>query len=166
MNEEKTSVQFMLNGEPRQFELEDRALLVDVLRTQAALTGTKRSCDVQVCGACAVVVNGRLRSSCCTLAADVQGGDVLTVEGLGQEPVAQALQRAFARHGALQCGYCTPGILMTALTLLKRIAAPDHEQIKHFLHGSLCRCTGYQKILEAIYEVGQQQAQGPHESVV
>jgi len=66
----------------------------------------------------------------------------------------------------LQCGYCTPGILMTALTLLKRIAAPDHEQIKHFLHGSLCRCTGYQKILEAIYEVGQQQAQGPHESVV
>ena len=163
---EKTAVRFTLNGELRHFELEDRALLIDVLRTEAALTGTKRSCDVQVCGACSVVVDDKLRSSCCTLAVDVQDCEVLTIEGLGDDPVAEALQRAFARHGALQCGYCTPGILMTALTLLKRVASPDHAQIKHFLHGNLCRCTGYQKILEAIYEVGQMQAKDPIESLI
>lgn len=155
MGEQTGSI--FINGLERHFDLHGRDLLIDVIRQKAGLKGTKRSCDVQVCGACTVLVDDQLRSSCCTLAMDALGKQVLTIEGANDDPLAQKLQYAFARHGALQCGFCTPGILLASLSLLRRYTSPDKNMIKHFLHGNLCRCTGYQKIIDAVHEVGRDQ---------
>jgi len=147
------NVQLRVNGADVVREIEPQELLIDVLRDRLGLTGTKRSCDVQVCGACTVLVDGKPVSSCCFLAADAEGRDVLTVEGLAELPEFERLAGAFTRHAALQCGFCTPGMLLTVKALLQTGELTSVEEIKHSLDGNLCRCTGYRGIVEAVADL-------------
>jgi aerobic-type carbon monoxide dehydrogenase small subunit (CoxS/CutS family) len=128
-------------------------LLLDFLRDSLGLTGAKRSCDVQVCGACTVLVDGLPVSSCCLLAAHAAGSEVTTIEGLAERPEFERLDEAFTRHAALQCGFCTPGMLLTVNALLESGELDSAEQIKRNLAGNLCRCTGYRGILEAVADL-------------
>ena len=139
-----------VNGEAREALIEPRELLVDVLRDRFGLKGTKRSCDVQICGACTVLLDGLPASSCSTLAIDAHGRDVLTIEGLAKGGRLDPVQRAFVEHGALQCGFCTPGFVLAVKALLALHPSPTDAQINSFLRGNICRCTGYIKILEAV----------------
>ena len=143
-------VSFKLNGRLQEIEVEPHELLLDVVRDTLGLTGAKRSCDVQVCGACTVLVDGRPLSACTTLAFEVRGRSVLTIEGLAENGKLHPLQEAFIEHGGFQCGFCTPGMILTAKALLDEIPNPTIEELKHFMHGNLCRCTGYKKIIESI----------------
>ena len=124
--------------------------LADVLRDELGLTGTKKGCDKGECGACTVIVDGEAILSCLVLAIQMQGKRILTIEGLSQEGRLDALQDAFVQYGAIQCGYCTPGMIMTASALLSKNSRPSEEEIKKALSGNLCRCTGYVKIIEAV----------------
>jgi aerobic carbon-monoxide dehydrogenase small subunit len=146
-------LELVLNGRPVVRETEPQELLLDVLRDGLGLTGAKRSCDVQACGACTVLVDGRPVSSCCYLAADAEGRHVLTVEGLAERPEFARLEDAFTRHAALQCGFCTPGMLLTVAALLETGELTSVGEIKHGLAGNLCRCTGYRGIVEAVSEL-------------
>jgi len=128
-------------------------LLLDFLRDSLDLTGAKRSCDVQVCGACTVLVDGLPVSSCCYLAAQAAGAAVTTIEGLAERPEFAQLDEAFTRHAALQCGFCTPGMLLTVSSLLASGELESEEQIKRNLSGNLCRCTGYRGIVEAVADL-------------
>jgi carbon-monoxide dehydrogenase small subunit len=143
-----------VNGRDVVRELEPQELLLDFLRDSLGLTGAKRSCDVQVCGACTVLVDGLPVSSCCYLAVDAHGREVTTVEGLAERPEFERLEEAFTRHAALQCGFCTPGMLVTVSSLLEHEElSTDEEEIKERLAGNLCRCTGYRGILEAVADL-------------
>jgi carbon-monoxide dehydrogenase small subunit len=124
--------------------------LADVLRDELGLTGTKNGCGKGECGACTVIVDGEAILSCLVLAIQMQGKRILTIEGLSQEGRLDALQDAFVQYGAIQCGYCTPGMIMTASALLSKNSRPSEEEIKKALSGNLCRCTGYVKIIEAV----------------
>jgi aerobic carbon-monoxide dehydrogenase small subunit len=146
-------LELLVNGTSAVQEIEPQALLLDVVRDGFGLTGAKRSCDVQACGACTVLVDGRPVSSCCFLAADADGREVLTVEGLAARPEFDRLEDAFTRHAALQCGFCTPGILLTVAALLETGEFTSVEEIKRGLAGNLCRCTGYRGIVEAVSEL-------------
>jgi len=143
-------VSFTLNGRSQEIEVEPHELLLDVVRDRLGLTGVKRSCDVEVCGACTLLVDGRPVSACTTLAFEVRGRSVLTIEGLAENGKLHPLQQAFIEHGGFQCGFCTPGMILAAKALLDEIPNPTEEQLKHFMHGNLCRCTGYKKIIESI----------------
>ena len=142
-----------VNGVEVVRDVEPQNLLLDLLRDSLGLTGAKRSCDVQVCGACTVLVDGLPVSSCCFLAADAHGKDVTTIEGLAQTPEFDRLEAAFTRHAGLQCGFCTPGMLLTVHVLLASGELTSEEEIKRSLSGNLCRCTGYRGILEAVAEL-------------
>jgi carbon-monoxide dehydrogenase small subunit len=146
-------LELILNERPVVREIEPQELLLDVLRERLGLTGAKRSCDVQACGACTVLVDGRPVSSCCFLAADADGRQVVTVEGLAERPEFERLEDAFTRHAALQCGFCTPGMLLTVAALLETGELTGVEEIKHGLAGNLCRCTGYRGIVDAVSEL-------------
>ncbi len=146
-------LELLVNGTPVVREIEPRELLLDLLRDRLGLTGAKRSCDVQACGACTVLVDGRPVSSCCFLAADADGRQVLTIEGLAERPEFERLDRAFTRHAALQCGFCTPGMLLTVAALLETGELTSVDEIKRGLAGNLCRCTGYRGIVEAVSEL-------------
>ncbi|MGV3653268.1 MAG: (2Fe-2S)-binding protein [Noviherbaspirillum sp.] len=146
-----------LNGKEESATIEPRELLVDVLRDRFCLTGTKRSCDVEVCGACTVLVDGMPVSSCTTLAADVDGRAVTTIEGVSGGGQLDPVQQAFVEHGAMQCGFCTPGMVLAVKSLLAQETAPDEPTIRHYLRGNLCRCTGYTKIIEAVKDLAQRQ---------
>jgi aerobic carbon-monoxide dehydrogenase small subunit len=143
-------VSFKLNGRLQEIEVEPHELLLDVVRDRLGLTGAKRSCDVEVCGSCTVLVDGRPVSACTTLAFEVRGRSVLTIEGLAENGKLHPLQEAFIEHGGFQCGFCTPGMILAAKALLDEIPNPTIEELKHFMHGNLCRCTGYKKIIESI----------------
>ena len=145
------SLAFTLNGRPLALEVPAHALLLDVLRDRLGLKGARRSCDVQVCGACTVLVGGAPVSACTYLAAEVDGREVLTVEGLADGDALHPLQEAFIEHGAVQCGFCTAGMLLSAKALLDQDPAPTRERIAEYLRGNLCRCTGYRKIVDAIH---------------
>ncbi len=142
-----------VNGRQVVRDLAPQELLLDFLRDSLGLTGAKRSCDVQVCGTCTVLVDGLPVSSCCYLAADAHGKSVTTIEGLAERPEFERLEDAFTRHAALQCGFCTPGMLLTVTALLEHGELGGEEEIKHNLAGNLCRCTGYRGILEAVAEL-------------
>jgi carbon-monoxide dehydrogenase small subunit len=142
-----------VNGREVVRDVAPQELLLDFLRDGLALTGAKRSCDVQVCGACTVLVGGLPVSSCCYLAADAAGKDVTTIEGLAESPGFERLDEVFTRHAALQCGFCTPGMLLTVSALLDSGELDSNEEIKRSLSGNLCRCTGYRGILEAVAEL-------------
>ena len=147
-------VTLRVNGRPAALTLPAEALLLDVLRDRLGLKGAKRSCDSQVCGACTVLVDGAAVSACTYLAVEADGREVLTVEGLEQDGRLAPIQQAFAERGAVQCGFCTAGMLMTAHALRAEQPAPTRESVLHYLRGSLCRCTGYQKIVEAVCSTG------------
>jgi aerobic carbon-monoxide dehydrogenase small subunit len=148
-------IRVVVNGRARDLEVASHALLLDVLRDALDLKGAKRSCDTQVCGACTVLVDGLAVSACTYLAVEADGRAVLTVEGLADSASLHPLQRAFLDAGAVQCGFCTSGMLLTARAMLDETAAPSHEDVLHYLRGSLCRCTGYRKIVEAIMAVAK-----------
>jgi len=142
-----------LNGREVRASIEPQELLLDFLRDRQGLTGAKRSCDVQVCGTCTVLVDGGPVSACTYLAADAHRREVLTVEGFAELPEFERFENAFTRHAALQCGYCTPGLLLTLKSLRDNGELDTEEDIRHGLDGNLCRCTGYRSILEAAREV-------------
>ena len=139
-----------LNGEQVTVEVNPDALLVDVLRNQLELTGTKEACGEGECGACTVLLDGEPVTSCLVPALKAQGREVTTVEGLASGGGLHLLQKAFIEYGAVQCGYCTPGMLMSAKALLDRNRQPTEEEIRQAISGNLCRCTGYIKIVDAI----------------
>jgi carbon-monoxide dehydrogenase small subunit len=147
---EKLSIGFTLNGAATSVRVEPSELLIDVLRDRLGLKGTKRSCDVEVCGACTVLINGLPASSCTMLAIDAEGQEVRTIEGVGKAVALSRVQQAFVDHGAIQCGFCTPGMVMATTALLEMNPKPSDAEIRHFLRGNICRCTGYVKILEAV----------------
>ncbi len=144
------TITFSLNNETVVAQVEAHVLLIDMLRETFALHGVKRSCDMEVCGACTVLVDDRPVSSCTMLAVDVDGASVLSIEGVGEPENLDPVQEAFIRHGALQCGFCTPGFILATKALLKAKPNPSREEIAHHLNGNLCRCTGYKKIIEAV----------------
>jgi carbon-monoxide dehydrogenase small subunit len=139
-----------VNDRAHVLEVAPHALLLDVLRDVLDLKGAKRSCDTQVCGACTVLVDGLAVSACTYLAVEADERSVLTVEGLADGESLDPLQRAFLDAGAVQCGFCTSGMLLTARALLRENPSPTREDVLHYLRGSLCRCTGYRKIVEAV----------------
>jgi carbon-monoxide dehydrogenase small subunit len=149
---------FSINGEPLEASFAPYKTLLEVLREDLGLTGTKHGCELGECGACAVLVDGEPQLSCLLLALECAGRAIETVEGLARGAQLHPLQAAFADLGAAQCGYCTPGILMTAKALLEREGAPSRETIREAISGNLCRCTGYQQIYEAIEEAARRLA--------
>ena len=143
-------IAFTLNGKAAKATVATHTLLIDFLRDARGLRGVKRSCDMQVCGACTVLVDGKLTSSCTTLAVDIDGATVTTIEGLGDADTLDPVQQAFLDHNALQCGFCTPGFILSVKALLQTKPKPTREEIVHHLNGNLCRCTGYHKIIDAV----------------
>jgi carbon-monoxide dehydrogenase small subunit len=143
-------ISFTLNGRLQEIDVQPHELLLDVVRERLGLTGAKRSCDVQVCGACTLLVDGRPVSACTTLAFEVRDRSVLTIEGLAENGKLHPLQQAFIEHGGFQCGFCTPGMILAAKALLDETPDPSEAELKHFMHGNICRCTGYKKIIESI----------------
>jgi aerobic carbon-monoxide dehydrogenase small subunit len=143
-------LQTTVNGRPVAIEIEPRAILLDVLRDELGLTGAKRSCDTQVCGACTVLLDGAPVSACCTLAYETDGREVETIEGLAGPNGLHPIQQAFVDRVAIQCGFCTPGFVLTTKALLAETPRPTRSEIEDFLGGSLCRCTGYWNILDAV----------------
>lgn len=153
----KRIVRFRVNGEQTTVHVEPTKTLLDVLREDLFLTGTKRGCDSGECGACTVLLNGQAVNSCLILAAELDGKDVLTIEGLSKDrKELHPLQKAFIEKGAVQCGFCTPGLIMTAKALLDKNPNPTEEEVRYGVSGNLCRCTGYSKIVEAILTAGEE----------
>ncbi|MEA4856091.1 (2Fe-2S)-binding protein [Solidesulfovibrio sp.] len=147
---ERRAIGFRLNGAPVRVVAEPGKRALDVLREACGLTAAKEGCGTGECGACAVLVDGTAKLSCLMLAAQLEGRDVTTAEGLGTPQAPHPLQAAFAAHGAVQCGYCSPGMTIAAADLLARDPAPDREAVRLGLSGNLCRCTGYVKIVDAV----------------
>jgi len=147
---EKVSVRIRVNGEAREAQVEPRTLLVEFLRENLNLTGTHIGCDTTYCGACTVLLNSRAVKSCTLFAPMADGGEITTVEGLSSDGTLHPVQHAFAECHGLQCGYCTPGLLLSTVHLLNKNAKPTDKQIRKAIAGNTCRCTGYQNILKAI----------------
>jgi carbon-monoxide dehydrogenase small subunit len=146
----KHHVTTTLNGNPVEFLCETQQTLLDVLRDELHLTGTKEGCASGDCGACSVTVDGRLVCSCLMLGVEAEGKSIETIEGMGEGDHLHVLQQKFLEHAALQCGICTPGMLIAAKSLLEREPDPSEEEVRYWLAGNLCRCTGYNKIVEAV----------------
>ncbi len=144
------TIHFKLNGKPVKIETEANRRLIDILREHFKLTGTKEGCGIGECGACTVLLNRKSVNSCLILAGQIEGAEILTVEGLAQNNVIHPLQENFIKYGAVQCGFCTPGMLMSAYALLLDNLKPSKDEIKEAISGNLCRCTGYKQIIEAI----------------
>jgi xanthine dehydrogenase YagT iron-sulfur-binding subunit len=152
-----TDVSLHVNGSAELLRLDNRVTLLDALRDQLGLTGTKKGCDQGACGACTVLVDGRRVLSCLTLAAQCDGRGVTTIEGVGAEGALHPVQEAFVRHDAFQCGYCTPGQVLSAIALLEEGRATSDEEIREFMSGNICRCGAYPNIVAAIREVADGQ---------
>ena len=144
------NISFTLNGKPERCDVPPHITLLDLLRDVLGLTGTKRGCEAGECGACTVLLDGRAVNSCLVLAPQVDGREVLTVEGLAAPGKLSPLQQSFIDHGAVHCGFCTPGMLLSAKDLLDHAPDPSRADIRRAIAGNLCRCTGYQQIVEAI----------------
>ena len=146
-------IELRVNGQVHEVMIHPRDLLIDVLRRKLGLIGTKKGCGEAACGSCTVLIDGRPTLSCITLAIACQGKSIVTVEGLSAGEELHPLQQSFVERGAIQCGYCTPGMLMSAKALLHKNPSPSREEIKVGLSGNLCRCTGYVKIIDAVEAV-------------
>ena len=156
-------VKTTINGDPVEFVCEPDETLLDVLRNRLGLTGSKEGCGTGDCGACSVLVNDRLVCSCLVLGAEVGGAEISTIEGMAGGDQLHPLQRKFLEHAALQCGICTPGILVAAKSLLERNPDPSETEIRYWLAGNLCRCTGYDKIIRAVQDAGaEMRKEGRH----
>ncbi|HLT25141.1 MAG TPA: (2Fe-2S)-binding protein [Zeimonas sp.] len=149
-----------INGQPVTRDVEPRTLLVNLIRRDLRLTGTHVGCDTTQCGACTVLLDGRATKSCTVLAVQADGSRVRTIEGVADGEALHPLQRAFHEHHGLQCGFCTPGMIMASLDLLERHPRPTEEQVRHALEGNLCRCTGYHNIVKAVMAAGEELAAG------
>jgi aerobic carbon-monoxide dehydrogenase small subunit len=147
-------IELVVNGERRSLAIEPRTLLVHALREGLGLTGAHVGCDTSQCGACTVLLDGQAVKSCTVLALQAEDRDVTTIEGLARAGELHPIQRAFVEHHGLQCGFCTPGMILTAVDLLSQDPEPDDDAIRHALRGNLCRCTGYQPIVESIRAAG------------
>lgn len=143
-------ISFMLNGKEIQIDVPPDRRVIDLLREDLHLTGTKEGCGTGECGACAILVDGQSRLSCLMLAAQLENRSVITIEGIAPEGKLHPIQEAFVEHGAVQCGFCTPGMVISAVDLLQRNPNPTRAEIREGLSGNLCRCTGYQKIVDAV----------------
>ncbi|MGI5999125.1 MAG: (2Fe-2S)-binding protein [Lutispora sp.] len=152
----KHNISFTVNGEKVHMEVEPNKTLLRMLREDLNLTGAKEGCGAGECGSCTVIVDGKAVNSCMMLAVEADGKDILTVEGLAKNGILDPLQQSFIDNAALQCGYCTPGMLMSAKALLMRNPNPSEDEIKEAIGGNLCRCTGYKVILDAIKEAAGQ----------
>jgi carbon-monoxide dehydrogenase small subunit len=152
---EEREIHFKVNGNPVEVSVKSNMTLADLLRTKLSLTGTKKGCERGNCGACTVVMNGKAVLSCLVLAPRADGADILTVEGLGTPTNLHPLQQAFIDHGAIQCGFCIPGMLMSAKALLDENPKPTREEVKKGIAGNLCRCTGYTRQIDAILDAAQ-----------
>lgn len=146
----KRILKLHINGEEYEVLTELHKTLLEVLREDLGLTGTKRGCDLGACGACTVLLDGKPHLSCLTLAADAQAKKITTIEGLSQNGDPHPLQKAFVEKGAIQCGFCTPGLILTAKAFLDENPHPNEDEVKKAISGNICRCTGYAKIVEAI----------------
>jgi carbon-monoxide dehydrogenase small subunit len=146
-------VRFKLNGKMVNIEVQPNLTLLDVLRDHLGLTGTKKGCEKGECGACTVLLDGKNVNSCMVLIGQAEDKEVITIEGLSKNGELDAIQKAFAEKGAVQCGYCTPGMIMSVKALLNKNPSPTREEIKEGISGNLCRCTGYEQILEAVEAV-------------
>ncbi|MCZ6891753.1 MAG: (2Fe-2S)-binding protein [Chloroflexi bacterium] len=151
----KIPVSFHVNGESQEILVQPWQTLLSALRDELGLTGTKEGCGNGNCGACAVLVNGRTVNACCMLAAEAQDLELVTVEGLAQEGTLDPLQQTFIDYGALQCGFCTPGLLISSRALLNQNPTPTEHEIRLAIAGNLCRCTGYDKVVRAIQAAAQ-----------
>lgn len=149
----EVEINLMVNGTPVKALVPPSERLVDFLRNRLGLTGTKEGCGVGECGACTVLADGENINSCLTLAASMDGRSITTIEGISADGALHPLQQAFLKHQAMQCGFCTPGLIMSAKALLDKHPHPGREEIKQAISGNLCRCTGYEQVIEAIQEV-------------
>lgn len=147
---DKLTIHCTVNGQKHRLEVKPNRTLLDILRDELGLTGTKKGCGTGDCGCCTVLVDGSPVNSCLVLAGEVDGSDIVSIEGLAENGRPDQLQAAFVEHGAVQCGFCTPGTILTAKALLSVNPDPDELEIKKALTGNLCRCTGYFKIIEAV----------------
>ena len=149
------NVAITVNGVRREAEVEPRTLLVDFIRDHLGLTGTKIACDTSQCGSCTVHLDGKSVKSCTVLAVQADGGELTTIEGLSSNGDLHTVQEAFREQHGLQCGYCTPGVVMTVVDLLEKTPDPTDEEIRHALEGNLCRCTGYENIVRAVHHAAE-----------
>ncbi len=161
----KHKICFTINGEVKEIEVEPNKTLLKMLREDLDLTGTKEGCGAGECGACTVLVDNKAVNSCLMLAVEANGKEILTIEGLSDGINLDSIQESFLKHNAIQCGYCTPGMILSAKALLRKTPDPDPEDIRYEMAGNLCRCTGYKKIMEAIIEAGQGTHEGGPERV-
>lgn len=143
-------IRFTLNGTMQVVEVSPDRRVIDLLREDLGLTGTKVACGAGECGACTILINGETRLACLMLAPQLEGTQVTTIEGIGTDDALHPVQQAFVKKGAIQCGFCSPGMVLAAVDLLKRTALPTRSEIREALSGNLCRCTGYQKIVDAV----------------
>jgi len=146
----KQLIELKVNGESYETAVDPHRTLLEVLRENLGLTGAKEGCDLGACGACTVLIDGKAVLSCLTLAVDSQKKEITTIEGLAKEGKLHPLQQNFVNHGAIQCGFCTPGMILSAKAMLDKNPKPTEEEVKRGISGNLCRCTGYTKIIEAI----------------
>jgi carbon-monoxide dehydrogenase small subunit len=152
---QKIVIQAVINGEDTEFLAGERDSLLDALRERIGLTGAKEGCNNGNCGACAVIMDGRMVNSCCVMAAEVEGSDITTVEGIASQDALHPLQQCFLEEAALQCGICTPGFLIASKALLDQNPNPTEHEIRFWLAGNLCRCTGYDKIIRAVQKAAE-----------
>lgn len=148
----KIHVTATINGEEAEFLCESQQTMLDVLRDELSLTGSKEGCGSGDCGACSIIVDGKVVCSCLMFGAEAEGADIMTIEGMAQGEKLHPLQQKFLEHAALQCGFCTPGVLVASKALLDHNPNPTEEQARYWLAGNLCRCTGYDKIIEAVMD--------------
>jgi aerobic carbon-monoxide dehydrogenase small subunit len=148
---ESVTIDLRINGEVHSLEVETRRTLLEVLRQDLLLTGTKRGCNQGVCGACSILVDGNSIRSCLSLAVAMQGRDIVTIEGLSNGALLDRVQQAFLDAGAIQCGFCMPGMIISAKGLLNRNPQPSREEIRHALGNNICRCSGYVKVIDAVH---------------
>jgi aerobic carbon-monoxide dehydrogenase small subunit len=151
-------IRLTINGQSHEVTVPARRTLVDMIRYDVGLTGTKEACSVGVCGACTILMDGKMTASCITLAVQADGADITTIEGIGSPDHLHPLQQAFIDHGGFQCGICTPGQIVAAKSLLDENPSPSEDEIKEWMMGNLCRCTGYYQIIESIQAAAKQGA--------
>ena len=143
-------IRFTINGHEQELAVEPHETLIELIRDRLGLTGTKKSCDMQVCGTCTVLLNGRPVSACTMLAFEARDAALLTIEGMAQGETLHPIQEAFIEYSGFQCGFCTPGMILATKALLDENPTPNEDEIKHYMRGNICRCTGYKRILESI----------------
>jgi carbon-monoxide dehydrogenase small subunit len=161
MNPPSIPIRFRLNGKETRTEVRSHQLLVDFIRDCLGLTGTKKSCDIEICGACTVLLNGKAVSACALFAFEIDGAELTTIEGLAQGEKLHPLQQSFIECGGFQCGFCTPGMILLAKALLDEKPSPSWQEVQDYMDANICRCTGYNMIIESILQAAKKMKEEP-----